>query len=876
MSDSPNFEHPAAFYLGKQLDRPDGEPGRPLLLNASDLTTHAVCVGMTGSGKTGLGIGLLEEAVLDGIPAIVLDPKGDLSNLLLTFPELRPADFVPWLDPAQAARKKLTLDAYAEQVAATWRDGLARDGQGPDRIARLRAAADFMIYTPGSEAGLPVSVMKTLIPPDKLTWEEDAEALRDRIQSAVSALLALVGVEADPVRSREHILLTNIIQASWQEGNGMDLADLIRAVQKPPMTQLGVFDLDAFFPPKERMELALALNAIIASPSFSAWLKGEPLDPAGLFWSADGRPRVSIFSIAHLDDRERAFFVTLLLEQLVAWMRAQPGAAGLRALLYFDELFGYLPPYPRNPPTKRPLLTLLKQARAVGLGLILATQNPADLDYKALSNAGVWFVGRLQTERDKERLLDGLMAVSTTGAPLDRGRLERTISALPQRTFLLNNIHQRGPLLFRTRWVMSYLRGPLTRDQVRTLMDGVKAETKAQATGAEPSPTKVPPNKAKPEGSPRPKFCSQCGAPFPDAPARFCAQCGTGLPTAEAPAEAEASPTLAAPSSSEAVFKEQLRSSAAAPPPALKGAMTEPPLLAGDIAQHFLPLPDGRPAGGRLVYSPVVLTKATATLLDQRRGVDHRQNYFLALEPPTEGHSARWETAESLSYDSEDLAAGPVPDALFMPVPESMNAANKLTALKKQLSDHLYVNSRLTLQHNPKLDLYSRAGDELSDFQARVEAATEEQRDAEVEKLKGRFETKLDQVEDRLRRERRDLGDAESEYAARKRDETLSAAESVLGFFSKRRSSGALSRASSKRRMTERAKLEIEEGEEQIQTYEKELKELQTELQADIEGIHDRWAEVAEQLDEFHVRPRRADVQIVFLGLGWRPEWRDE
>ena len=240
----------------------------------------------------------------------------------------------------------------------------------------------------------------------------------------------------------------------------MDLADLIRAVQKPPMTQLGVFDLDAFFPPKDRMELALALNTIIASPSFAAWLKGEPLDPAGLFWSADGRPRVSIFSIAHLDDRERAFFVTLLLEQLVAWMRAQPGASGLRALLYFDELFGYMPPYPRNPPTKRPLLTLLKQARAVGLVLILATQNPADLDYKALSNAGVWFVGRLQTERDKERLLDGLMAVSTTGAPLDRGRLERTISALPQRTFLLNKIHQPGPSLFRTRLVMSYLRGP--------------------------------------------------------------------------------------------------------------------------------------------------------------------------------------------------------------------------------------------------------------------------------------------------------------------------------------------------------------------------------------------------------------------------------
>jgi hypothetical protein len=851
-----DFEQPTAFYLGRRLDRPDGEPGRPLLLEASDLTTHAVCVGMTGSGKTGLGVGLLEEAALDGIPAIVIDPKGDLGNLLLTFPELRPADFRPWLNPDVAARRNLTLEAYAEEVGASWREGLMADGQGPERIARLRAAAEFRIYTPGSVAGLPISVMQTLAAPVGLTWEDDAEALRERIQSAISALLALVGIEADPVRSREHTLLTNIVQAAWQQGQDIDLAGLIRAVQKPPMSQLGVFDLETFFPASDRMELALALNTIIASPSFAAWLKGEPLDPATLLWTRDGRPCISIFSIAHLDDRERSFFLTLLLEQLVAWMRTQPGSAALRALMYFDELFGYLPPYPKNPPTKRPLLTLLKQARAVGLGLVLATQNPGDLDYKALGNAGIWFVGRLQTERDRDRLLEGLMAISTAGAPLDRGRLGATITALPGRTFIMNDVHRPGPGLFRTRWVMSYLRGPLTRDQIKTLMVA-RRDTGAEAMAAEV-------RSISGEGA-VPKFCSQCGASLAEAArARFCPQCGATLPTS--PEEV---------SLGEGAFKEALRAEAAPPLPSLAGTTVEPPVLSRAIAQHYLPLSGEPPAGRRLVYEPVVLAQATVAMLDQRRGVDHRQCYLLALEPPREGYAALWETAESLPYGSDALAAAPAGEAIFAAVPDSVNAPAKLTALKNQLGDHLYVNSRVTLFHNPKLDLYSDVGEEMSDFQAKARLAAEAKRDEEVAKLRQRFEAKLDTVEDRLRRERRDLSDSETEYAARKREEALSAAESVLGLFGRRRASTALSRASSKRRMTERARLEIEESEEQIKVYEKELEELQREMQAEIQDIHDEWAEIGGQVEEFHVRPRRADVQIGFVALGWRPGWRD-
>lgn len=845
MIDTREFELPTAFYLGRRLERTDGEPGAPILLDSSDLTTHAVCVGMTGSGKTGLGIGLLEEAALDGVPAIVIDPKGDLGNLLLTFPELRPDDFRPWLDPGEAARRELTLDEYAEKVATTWRNGLKSFGQGPDRIARLRGAAEFRILTPGSEAGIPVSVMRTLDAPHGLNWDEHGEALLERIQSAVSALLALVGIEADPIRSREHTLLTNIVQAAWQRGEQIDLAGLIRAVQKPPMTQLGVFDLETFFPARDRMELAMALNTIVASPSFAAWLKGEPLEPANLFWTDDGRPRVSILSIAHLDDRERSFFLTLLLEQLVAWMRAQPGSTGLRALVHFDEVFGHLPPYPKSPPTKRPLLTLLKQARAVGLGLVLATQNPVDLDYKALSNAGIWFVGRLQTERDKERLLDGLMAVSTSGVPLDRGRMEATVTALPGRTFVMNNVHQPGPKLFTTRWVMSYLRGPLTREQIRTLTAAQGRQGSAEGT--------------------QPRFCSQCGGALGEGSGvRFCPQCGA--PVAEA--------SLGDVRRDEAAFKQQLRDKSAPPAPSLEGFSTERPLLPSGITQQFLPLGRATPDQGTLVYDPVVLGQATVAMLDQKRGVDYRKSYLLALDPPAEGRAARWEEAEELDFTSDALALTPATDALYASVPESVNATTKFTALKNQLSDHLYVNSRVTLLYHSRLDLYSNVDEESSDFQARVRRAAEDQRDEEVEKLKDRYQTKLDRIEDKLRRERRELSDAESELSARKRDEVLSAAESVLGLFGRRRLGSTLSRASSKRRMTTRAGQEIEESEEQIKTFEKDLEELQKELQAEVQDIHDRWAGVAEQVEEFYVRPRRADVQIGFVALGWRPDWR--
>lgn len=479
-----DFEKLGVFYLGRpySLERGETLPGL-LLYDSRDLLTHAVCVGMTGSGKTGLCLTLLEEAALDGIPAILIDPKGDLPNLLLTFPELRPEDFLPWINEEEARRKSLTPGAFAQQQADQWRKGLADWGQGAERIRALRDSAEFVVYTPGSRAGLPVSILRSFAAPEP-GLREDAELLQERVSTTVASLLGLVGISADPIQSREHILLSTLLSQAWREGRDLDLGALIQQVQNPPLSKVGVLDLESFYPSQERFTLVMALNNLLAAPGFSVWLEGEPLDVGAMLYTSSGKPRHCIFSIAHLSEAERMFFVSLLLTQVLGWMRLQPGTKSLRTLVYMDEVFGYLPPV-ANPPSKPPLLSLLKQARAFGLGIVLATQNPVDLDYKALSNAGTWFIGRLQTERDKSRLLEGLEgAAVSSAAGFNRRQLEQTLSALGNRIFLMHNVHEDAPVVFQTRWAMSYLRGPMTRDQIRLLMDSHRRE-------AAPTPRKA-------------------------------------------------------------------------------------------------------------------------------------------------------------------------------------------------------------------------------------------------------------------------------------------------------------------------------------------------------------------------------------------------
>jgi hypothetical protein len=638
---------------------------------------------MTGSGKTGLCIALLEEAALDGIPCIIIDPKGDLTNLLLQFPNLAPEDFLPWINPEDASRKKLSPGEYAAQVAQTWRQGLADWGQTPERIARLKASSEWRIYTPGSEAGLPLSILQTFSAPKTAI---SREALNAKIDATTTALLGLSGIQADPVQSREHILIAQLLLHAWSAKRDLDLPRLISQIQAPPLRTIGAFDVETFYPEKERLRLALALNNILAAPSFSTWISGEPLRLSEML-NAGGKPRQLIFYIAHLEDSQRLFFLTLLLEEVLNWTRAQPGTNSLRAIVYFDEVFGYLPPHPANPPTKTPLMTLLKQARAFGVGVLLATQNPVDLDYKALNNAGTWFVGKLQTENDKARLLEGLEGVAAAQGTLgNRAHLEEVISALGNRVFLLHDVHRGEPLLFQSRWALSYLRGPLTREQVSTLV----------------APLKAPPPQAIP-------VCARCLAELPNPRPEVCPHCG----------ERQVAAHTAAGTHSQV-----------------------PPLLPPDVAQYYLPVPP-RPetaARAELVYQPHLLGFAQILFTDKRKGLEQTQAYRLLARPPQLGHPLDWQTATTLS---EVLAPGPEVHALWQGVPDGLNTAKKLKALERTLVDHYFRNTKLVMLFHETLKLTAMPEESEDAFHERCRAVARQEGERAMAAERAKFASKL-------------------------------------------------------------------------------------------------------------------------------------
>lgn len=235
-----DYEKLGQFYLGRLKDSE-----QKLHYDAKDLVTHAVCVGMTGSGKTGLCVSLIEEAALDGIPALVIDPKGDLANLMLAFPQLRAEDFLPWVSPDEARIKGMEVAQFAEQQAALWQKGLAGSDQDGQRIADMLAGAEFTVYTPGSDAGIPVSILDSFKAPSAEELD-DREGFRDRISTTVSSLLGLAGIDADPVQSREHIFLSHILDMKWRKGEDLDLGGLISLIQSWPFAKVGVLDLESF------------------------------------------------------------------------------------------------------------------------------------------------------------------------------------------------------------------------------------------------------------------------------------------------------------------------------------------------------------------------------------------------------------------------------------------------------------------------------------------------------------------------------------------------------------------------------------------------------------------------------------------------------
>lgn len=469
------YEKLGLFYLGKDIDKETLQASNALtLLKNKNFTTHATIIGMTGSGKTGLGIGIIEEAAIDNIPSIIIDPKGDMGNLCLTDPDFSPKSFEPWVrDEAQSKEEDVT--SYAEKIANMWSNGLEGDHQDNERVARFTKVKKT-IYTPGSSAGVSVNVLGSLeVPPSQIL--EDSDSFSSYINTTVSSLLSLIGIEANPVESKETILLAQLITTSWLDGDDLSLEDLIGRIISPPFKKIGVLPLEAFYPQAERFKLATKFNSIIASSTFKAWLEGETLDIQKLLYDEDGKAKVAIFSISHLSDNERMFFVTLLLNKYIAWMRRQSGTSALKALLYMDEIYGFFPPT-KNPPSKEPMLLLLKQARAYGVGVVLSTQNPVDLDYKGLSNMGTWFIGRLQTSQDIARVIDGLGG--KVGASYDKDEIKTLLANLKKRTFFLKSAHLDDIRLFGTRWVMSYLKGPLKRDEISRLMQDQKALLKNQ------------------------------------------------------------------------------------------------------------------------------------------------------------------------------------------------------------------------------------------------------------------------------------------------------------------------------------------------------------------------------------------------------------
>jgi len=823
----------AELLLGGQIDPATGSrtsDDATASISSADLTTHGVIVGMTGSGKTGLGVVLIEECLSSGVPALLIDPKGDLTNLCLIFPELRGSDFRPWVNESDAQKAGLDMDAFAEQQATTWKDGLGGWGIAPERLAALRKDVEFTIYTPGSQAGTPINIVGSLQAPPAGT---DPEVVSDEIDGYVSSLLGMLGISGDPLSSREHILLANIIQNAWSQGQGLDLATLLAQVQQPPMRKLGVLELDAFFPANDRMAFAMKLNGLLASPSFASWLTGEPLDIQSMLFAPDGRPRCAILSIAHLDDEQRQSVTALVLSKLVTWMRRQSGTSDLRALLYMDEVAGYLPPT-ANPPTKKPIMLLLKQARAFGLGVVLSTQNPVDVDYKALSNAGTWLIGRLQTEQDKARLVDGL---SSAAGGVDVKVVGDTISNLGKRQFLLRKAGKDVPEVMTTRWAMSYLRGPLTRDQIGQAM-AVGGAAQATAVPA-PSPAAAPASSATP-GTPA---AAQDAAAPPVA-------AGVAAPVAPAPVAPAVVTTI---------------------PPATAGADESPvmpaiaagvPVAYVDPAAPWLASVGGVPGGRHLRAAAVARVDLT---YDDGTEVVAQEEYEAVLLPLTQVPDPRAFVA--VDYDDRDLVTLAPAGAVYGLVPAEAKAKTYWTGMQKALVEELVRSRTSEILVNTALKAAARPGETREEFVARCHTLTDAAADKEMSALRTKYETKLATARQKVTDAQINAQSLQMEY-----DSNFGLAAtgmSVLGsLLGGRRSRSSLA-ADARRQSAASAK--VGAAQQKAAAQEQAFTALEAQLNEDIVALDDAWTAKAEDVSTKTIPLEKADVVVRDFRLVWIP-----
>jgi hypothetical protein len=705
----------ADLLLGGQIDPAQHQrTDKTVVVPSGDLTTHGVIVGMTGSGKTGLGVVLIEEVLSSGIPTLLIDPKGDLTNLCLMFPWLDGPSFAPWVNEGDAEKAGQSVADFAAAQAESWRNGLSGWGVGGERIAKLRDSVEFTIYTPGSSAGVGLNIVGSLAAPPAGT---DPEVLADEIEGFVSGLLGLVGIDADPLSSREHILLSNLVLHEWSAGRNLDIAALVGMVQQPPIRKLGVFELDQFFPPKDRTAFALRLNGLLASPSFAAWMSGSSLDMDSLLRTPEGKPRCAIITTSHLGDQERQFVTTLVLGKLVTWMRRQSGTTDLRALLYMDEVAGYLPPS-AAPPTKKPIMTLMKQARAFGVGVVLSTQNPVDVDYKALSNAGTWMIGRLQTDRDKQRLLDGMSAAS---GGVDVKAVGDTISGLAKREFVLRRAGKDQPEVFTTRWAMSYLRGPLTRDQIATLM----ADQRAKAAAAVPVAGTV-----------------------------TAADGTTEAPVSTAPADLAHDETTLMPEVSDSIAVRWV-----------------------DPAAPWLPEVGADPNGTR--WAAAMLARVNLRFEDTRAGFSHDDEYEAVIFPLEQHIDAS--RAIDVDYDDRDLRAQ-APQGIVYRLPAApVKQKTYFAGIERDLLDFLARSKSAEMLTNRELKLFGRPGETDEEFRTRCAHEADKRADEETAKLRDRYETKVQSLRQQLLTAEDRVELLEVQAKGRRNEELMSTAGSILG-----------------------------------------------------------------------------------------------
>jgi hypothetical protein len=796
------------LYVGIGLDETTRKPleGR-LEIPGHRFTTHGVIVGMTGSGKTGLGVVLLEEVLRAGIPALILDPKGDMGNLALTFPELKPEDFERWVDPAEAARDGISQKELGARTAELWKNGLERSGLGPADVADLRSGVDVRILTPGSTAGIPLNVLGNLSAPD-VDWDAHGETLREEIEGLVSGLLVLAGLDADPVTSREHILLANLIEHAWKQGLDLDLSSLLMQIQDPPLRRLGVFELDTFFPAKDRMALAMRLNGLVAAPSFAEWLQGEPLEIDSLLRAPDGRPRASVVYLSHLSDTERQFVVTLLLSKVVTWMRQQPGTSDLRALVYLDEVFGLAPPT-AEPPSKRPMLTIFKQARAHGVGMVIATQNPVDVDYKLMANAGTWMVGRLQTERDKARILEAMRSAS---GDVDVKAWGARIGELGKREFVLKTARSSEPSLFTSRWAMSFLRGPLTRAELIRLRD----------EGGEP---------------------------------------GTGTSSAAA-GSGDAARVGGATEQNATPSRELAHDESRVPPQVADEARV------GYLDPAAPWAADVDASSGESAYRAGLALRVKLLFDETRADIRHEEEWEAVLFPLTP--DSRVEDAVVVDYDDRDFREAPGRDAPYLLPEVPLQSDAFFKDLQKDLQEHLYRGRTLGLFRNPALKLYSRVGETEEAFRARCLEAAEKEADADGAKLRDRFESKLATARNRRDQAARRMRELEVDVGTRRQQELVSGAGELLSMFlGGKARARSLSGIASRRSQTKRTKERLESAAERLEDYDEAIVALEDELGEEIGKVWDEWKEKAEAVEPFEVPLEKTDIRVEQPTLFW-------